>query len=130
METISEQDKMVVSRATAAELANKRAKLEAEVKAHIELEMVAFCTEKGIVKGWSVAQHAAFMQRLVVELLESDVEGEIGAPGDTTKFSLYVVFRTLANYSQWRQAHEGEGKPLQAGTGRGQKSLAGEYDGV
>lgn len=112
------------------ELARVQAQIEVSVKAHIETEMVAFCTEKKIVKGWSVGQHAAFTHRLVVELLESDVDGALGDPSDETKYSLYVVFRTLANYSAWRQSHEGEGQPLQAGTGRGTKSFAAEYDGI
>lgn len=96
-------------------------KIEAEVKAGIEAEMVVFCKRKGIMKGWSVAQHAAFQLGLVMDVVESGLEVE------ETKFRIYVILRTLANYSAWRQSHEGPGKPLEAGTGRGTKSLAGEY---
>lgn len=97
------------------------AKIELEVKKAIEAEMVEFCKRKAIVRGWSVAQHAAFQLGLVMDVVESGLEVE------ETKFRLYVILRTLANYSAWRQSHEGEGKPLAAGVGRGTKSLAGEY---
>lgn len=96
-------------------------KLEAEVKAFTETEMTGFCTRHAITKGWSVLQHTKFQHGLVMDVVESELDGE------ETKFRIFVILRMTANYSAWRQAHEGDGKPLAAGTGRGTRSLAGDY---
>lgn len=96
---------------------------EAEVKAGLETSMVAFCTRHNIVRSWSVAQHAKFQHGEVMDVVET---GD-AIDADEAKFRIFVILRTTANYSAWRQAHEGEGKPLAAGTGRGTKSLVGEY---
>ena len=101
------------------------AKVEVEVKAQLETSMRDFCKRKGIVQGWSVAQHAAFVHGEVMDVVESGDAVE----ADEAKFRIFVILRTTANYSQWRQAHEGPGQPLLAGIGRGTKSLLAEYGG-
>lgn len=108
------------------------AKVEQEVKQSVEKEMTGFCETNGITAGWSVAQHAKFQLGLVMDVVET---GD-AIDAEEAKFRLYVILRTLANYSAWRQAHERDGTaktahlPLAAGTGRGMKSLAGEYAGL
>lgn len=100
-------------------------KVEVEVKQSLETDMRAFCTEKGITQGWSVSQHTAFVHRNVMDVVESGDALEAGE----AKFRIFVILRTTANYSAWRQAHEGDGQPLRAGAGRGTKSLLAEYGG-
>lgn len=99
------------------------AKVEAEVVAGLETDMAAFCKERGVSQGWSVAQHAAFQHRSVMDVVES---GD-AITAEEAKFRLFVILRRTANYSAWRQAHEGTGQPLAKGSGRGSKSLLDEY---
>lgn len=100
------------------------AKIEAEVGAALETEMREFCTRKGIVQGWSVAQHAQFQHGQLMDVIET--AGAIEE--DEVKFRVFIILRKTANYSAWRQAHEGDGKPLAKGAGRGSKSLLAEYE--
>lgn len=102
-------------------------KIEAETNAALEADMVAFCEKQGIVRGWSVANHAKFQFQTLADIIDSNTTGD-GMMSEETKFRVFLVLRKTANYSAWRQAHEGEGKPLAAGVGRGGKSLAAEYE--
>lgn len=97
--------------------------VEKEVTAELETEMTGFCKRQEITQGWSVAQHAKFQHGLVMDIVDSGLEA------DETKFRIFLVLRKTANYSAWRQAHEGDGQPLRAGTGKKQTNLLAEYGG-
>jgi hypothetical protein len=97
--------------------------IEKEVSAELETAMVSFCKTHEISQGWSVAQHAKFQLGLVMDVVDS---GDAITP-EEAKFRIFLILRKLANYSAWRQAHEGEGQPLKAGSGKKSANLASEY---